>query len=464
MKRKLTSIIATTLIAGTILIPTQSFADDQQPISVYVGGQQLSFEVSPVLQDGTTLVPIRAIFEKLGLKVSWDSNTSTISGTKDGLNVQMQIGNTNASVNGKVIMLEVPPSIIDGNTLVPLRFVGEASGNDIAWDGTNRRIDVKSRGLVNAKVVSRAEVSRFLVRSLGLYDEQAQVNLMDVSVDNAYYRDIASSVRNGIVSPYDDGSFRPNGTIMRVEYAAILAKALNIPTSSSNLITNITIKDSNKIPLWAVDIVQAVINAGLMDLNEDGTFDGISPLKMAISEPNLKLKEMKAKYTTPTPSSSTIPAQTPIQQQPTISNKIDLVNQEYNRHTLALQILETNHNKAINYIEDKITSLQRSSIVGFYSDSEYNQKLTSLQSQQQAKQNLLNALTVDNSPEAATKRRQLSKDIADFDQQIKNLQEGRSAQLQIQALEDSEKLEDRDYQAKVQTENALYQSNLTNIH
>ncbi|TXK75437.1 stalk domain-containing protein [Paenibacillus sp. N3.4] len=132
-------------VCMAIAVPSIALADTQKPISVFVDGQQLAFEVAPIIQDGTTLVPIRAVFEKLGLKVTWDSNTNTITGIKDGLNIQMKIGDTNAVLNGKATTLEVPPNIIDGNTLVPLRFVGEASGNEIAWDGDLRKVSITSK-------------------------------------------------------------------------------------------------------------------------------------------------------------------------------------------------------------------------------------------------------------------------------------------------------------------------------
>ncbi|CAN7459299.1 copper amine oxidase N-terminal domain-containing protein [Paenibacillus sp. LjRoot56] len=137
------------LICMALTIPTIALADGDKPISVFVDGQQLNFEVPPMIKDGSTLVPLRALFEKFGMKVYWDASTQTITGTKDGLNIQMQVGEKNATVNGQSVTLEVPPTIIEGSTLVPLRFVGEVSGNEIGWDGVNHRINVTTHGQIN---------------------------------------------------------------------------------------------------------------------------------------------------------------------------------------------------------------------------------------------------------------------------------------------------------------------------
>lgn len=152
MKTKLFSIIGSTLIAGTILLPNQSYADEQA-IKVFINGEQLNFEVSPVIQNGTTLVPLRIIFEKFGYNVSWHPENQSILGLKDGVGIQMNIGNNQAYVRGKAFTLEVPPTIINGNTLVPLRFISEASGNAVSWDGDTKSIYIGDKSQVTKEPV-----------------------------------------------------------------------------------------------------------------------------------------------------------------------------------------------------------------------------------------------------------------------------------------------------------------------
>ncbi|MBP1760849.1 MAG: Metallo beta lactamase family protein [Firmicutes bacterium] len=113
--------------------------------TVNLDGRQLAFEVPPAIEDGRTLVPLRAIFEAMGATVSWDQATQTASAVKDGTTVVLRIGSTKPTINGKVKQLDVPAKIVNGRTLAPLRFVGEAFGGAVAWDGTTQTITIFSQ-------------------------------------------------------------------------------------------------------------------------------------------------------------------------------------------------------------------------------------------------------------------------------------------------------------------------------
>lgn len=112
------------------------------PIKVFLEGKPLSFSTPPIVEQGTTLVPFRAIFEKLGLSVGWEQSTQTVTGQKDGLEIQLRIGSKTAYVNGKEKSLPVAPKVVQGSTLVPLRFVSEASGRNVAWDQATETIHI----------------------------------------------------------------------------------------------------------------------------------------------------------------------------------------------------------------------------------------------------------------------------------------------------------------------------------
>jgi tetratricopeptide (TPR) repeat protein len=100
----------------------------------------LSFDSSPVSIQGRTLVPLRTIFEELGMEVTWDGTTKTISGKKDGVEIKLQQDSKTAYVNGNQIMLDVPAQAIQGRILVPVRFIAESTGAKIFWEEKNRTI------------------------------------------------------------------------------------------------------------------------------------------------------------------------------------------------------------------------------------------------------------------------------------------------------------------------------------
>ena len=114
----------------------------QSGISVILNGDTLSFTQPPVIENGTTLVPMRTIFEALGAEVNWDNNTKTVTAVKDSTTINLTINAVNAYVNEKTISLSVPAKIINGNTMVPLRFVGESLGATVKWDGETKTITI----------------------------------------------------------------------------------------------------------------------------------------------------------------------------------------------------------------------------------------------------------------------------------------------------------------------------------
>ncbi|MBQ7718393.1 MAG: hypothetical protein IJT38_03760 [Clostridia bacterium] len=108
-------------------------APSKDEISVYVNDKKLSFDSAPVIVQGRTLVPLRAIFEELGADVSWEDETKTAYAEKDGITLSITIGGSVMTVGGKEIALDVPPQLVKDRTLVPLRAVSEAFGNTVDW-------------------------------------------------------------------------------------------------------------------------------------------------------------------------------------------------------------------------------------------------------------------------------------------------------------------------------------------
>ena len=109
-------------------------------ITVKVNGSSIAFDQPPVLENGRTLVPLRAIFEALGANVQWDGNTQTVMATKNGVIISLQIGSTQMYVNENVKTLDVPAKLINSRTLVPVRAISEAFGCTVDWDGNTQTV------------------------------------------------------------------------------------------------------------------------------------------------------------------------------------------------------------------------------------------------------------------------------------------------------------------------------------
>lgn len=112
-------------LANAILILRQ--------IPVYLDGTLLPCDVPPTLVQGRVLVPMRAIFAALGADVSWDQKTKRVTAVKDETRIELTIDNNRALVNNRPVMLDVSARVVNGRTLVPIRFVSQTMGAAVQW-------------------------------------------------------------------------------------------------------------------------------------------------------------------------------------------------------------------------------------------------------------------------------------------------------------------------------------------
>ncbi|MFS0723065.1 copper amine oxidase N-terminal domain-containing protein [Paenibacillus sp. 1P07SE] len=122
------------LMLGVIWSSADAHAATSKPIQVMYDDKKLDFSPAPVLDNGTTLVPFRPLFEAMGMTVEWNSSQQTVTGKKEGLSIVLKINSKQATVNGQALPLSLAPQIRSGSTLVPLRFVGESTGALVAWN------------------------------------------------------------------------------------------------------------------------------------------------------------------------------------------------------------------------------------------------------------------------------------------------------------------------------------------
>lgn len=114
----------------------------QAPVAVEVEGVPLEMDVPPVIIDGRTLVAVRFVGESVGGEVEWDPERRmvTVSTRKD--TVVLTIGQREARVNGIPAAMEVPAQLIENRTMVPLRFIAEALGCTVEWDEATRTANI----------------------------------------------------------------------------------------------------------------------------------------------------------------------------------------------------------------------------------------------------------------------------------------------------------------------------------
>ncbi len=134
---KLWSTVATLLMIA-LLLPSLALGAAVTPTAkIVLDGKPLTTEVDPLnVGAGTVMVPVREIFEKLGASVTWDQSKQKATIVRNSTKIDLTIGDSYPIVNGvKEKALEVAPmNVYPGNTVVPLRFVGEKIGYNVEWN------------------------------------------------------------------------------------------------------------------------------------------------------------------------------------------------------------------------------------------------------------------------------------------------------------------------------------------
>ncbi|MCH5212650.1 MAG: copper amine oxidase N-terminal domain-containing protein [Oscillospiraceae bacterium] len=159
MKAKIFISALLTAAMATMSVPAMAADDD---IKVFIDGEQIQFEVQPQIINDYTMVPMRAIFEKLGYTVEWFGEIQMIDAVNRITDKEMMLwigepAMTLVSASGVdrylfldddsyctpiFQALDMAPIIVDGNTLVPVRAISEASGCAVIWDGSNRSVNI----------------------------------------------------------------------------------------------------------------------------------------------------------------------------------------------------------------------------------------------------------------------------------------------------------------------------------
>lgn len=136
-------------------IPVRVVAEQPQTVLVLrvgsptmkAGSSSVVLDAVPVIVEGRTLLPIRAVIESLGGTVAWDAASQTVTISLDGTILKLVIGRSNALVNGKSTPIDstnakVVPQILNSRTMLPLRFVAEGLGADVQWEPSTQTITI----------------------------------------------------------------------------------------------------------------------------------------------------------------------------------------------------------------------------------------------------------------------------------------------------------------------------------
>lgn len=122
-------------------------ADEAKNVSIFINGNELLTDTAPIIVDGRTLVPVRAIAEGLWCDVSWDQQTQCVSIFDQSYMYNLWIGKDTAFKNNGVALeghyiMDVMPQIVNDRTLIPIRCISELMGAEVNWNEADRRVEI----------------------------------------------------------------------------------------------------------------------------------------------------------------------------------------------------------------------------------------------------------------------------------------------------------------------------------
>ena len=122
--------------------PLNPKVNSENLIKVLVDDKTLVFDVNPVIINGSTMVPLRVIFEELGASVEWNQVTKTAESTKHETTILLPLYGKKMVVNDYVVTLNEAATIINGRILVPVRAISEAFGYEVGWDNKEKVVSI----------------------------------------------------------------------------------------------------------------------------------------------------------------------------------------------------------------------------------------------------------------------------------------------------------------------------------
>lgn len=180
MKKKIVLTLAALMTASALAAPVS--AAEYTKANLLVNGKAVVTDQSPVIVDGRTLVPVRVIAESLGSKVDWDANTKTVTFTYGGMTAAMEINGDNLKVTAagktQLIPLDVPATIINSRTMVPVRFLSETFGYKVDWDANTKTVLVSSNGSDVTTTPAAADVATSSAAAEGMADKELKDDAM----------------------------------------------------------------------------------------------------------------------------------------------------------------------------------------------------------------------------------------------------------------------------------------------
>jgi nicotinamide riboside kinase len=110
--------------------------------SIVAKGKTIKFDTPPVIKDGRTLIPVRALSEAFGATVAWDPVEQKVTISNGTTQIVLNLNSNTAYVNGTEVAIDVAATTLSNRTIVPLRFITETLGLKVDWDEETDTVEI----------------------------------------------------------------------------------------------------------------------------------------------------------------------------------------------------------------------------------------------------------------------------------------------------------------------------------
>ena len=188
MKRVLSAIIAMIILLGTTAcaVAPEQGGSGQTEIVLQIGNPIMTVDgnekeidpgrgTAPMIVNGRTLVPIRAVIEAMGGTAGWDGETETATLNMGDDEIKLIIDSKSAYLNETEKMLDVAPAIINERTMLPIRFIAESFRFSVEWVEAEQKIIIRKE----SKDETTASSHKILIAYFSRAGENWQVGYVD---------------------------------------------------------------------------------------------------------------------------------------------------------------------------------------------------------------------------------------------------------------------------------------------
>ena len=137
------------IMAFLVIITSSSVLAAPSPPRIYLGGREISPGLSGALIDGTSYMPIKALHDYFGGRLSWDQSAQTARYKTSGLEITATAGAKYILANGRALYAPGGIFVQDGRLMIPCRLAAQMVNGEASWDGSARTVRISvGRGFI----------------------------------------------------------------------------------------------------------------------------------------------------------------------------------------------------------------------------------------------------------------------------------------------------------------------------